>query len=64
MFEGTGKVKSYEKYGFNATCETNFNLETGIGFVRMVNHSSKSFDSVQQYDCKGIKVIKPDRLPL
>lgn len=25
-YAGTGKVKSYEKYGFNATCETNFSL--------------------------------------
>lgn len=39
QFAGTGKVKSYEKYGFNATCETNFNIDTGIGFVRMVNNS-------------------------
>lgn len=39
QFAGTGKVKSYDKYGFNATCETNFNIDTGIGFVRMVNNS-------------------------
>ena len=64
MHEGSGKVKNYEKYGFNATCETNFNLETGIGFVRMVNKSNKGFDSIQQYECKGIKVIKPDHFPL
>ncbi len=47
QFAGTGKVKSYEKYGFNATCESNFSIDTGIGFVRMVNNSNKSFDSVQ-----------------
>ena len=64
MFEGTGKVKNYGKYGFDATCETNFSLESGIGFVKMVNNSEKGFDSVQQYDCKGIKVIKPDHFPL
>lgn len=43
QFAGTGKIKSYEKYGFNATCETNFNIDTGIGFVRMVNNSEKGF---------------------
>ena len=64
MYEGTGKVKSYQKYGFDASCQTNFNLERGIGFVRMVNNSAKGFDSIQQYECKGIKVIKPDRFPL
>lgn len=47
MYAGTGKVKSYEKYGFDATCETNFLLESGIGFVRMVNKSDKSFESIQ-----------------
>lgn len=46
-FAGKGKVKSYEKYGFNATCETNFDIETGIGYVRMVNNSEKGFESTQ-----------------
>lgn len=64
QFAGTGKIKSYEKYGFNATCETNFNIDTGIGFVRMVNNSEKGFESVQEMNIKGLKVIKPDRLPL
>jgi hypothetical protein len=64
LYEGTGKVKSYEKYGFNATCETNFNLESGIGFVRMVNNCNKGFESTQDFECKGLKLIKPDHLPL
>lgn len=64
MYEGTGKIKSYEKYGFDAVCETNFSLDTGIGFVRMVNKSNKGFESVQNYEYKGLKIIKPDRLPL
>jgi hypothetical protein len=64
QFAGTGKVKSYEKYGFNSTCETNFNIDSGIGFVRMANNSEKSFESVQDMSIKGLKVIKPDRLPL
>jgi hypothetical protein len=61
---GTGKVKTYEKYGFNATCESNFSIETGIGFIRMVNNSEKSFDSVQELQAQGLKLIKPDKLPL
>ena len=64
MYAGTGKVKSYEKYGFDATCETNFLLESGIGFVRMVNKSDKSFESIQEMEIKGLKLIKPDHLPL
>jgi hypothetical protein len=43
QFQGTGKVKSYDKYGFNATCETNFSIETGIGYLRFVNNSAKGF---------------------
>lgn len=61
---GTGKVKNYEKYNFNATCETNFSLQTGIGFIKMVNKSDKGFESVQDFELKGIKIIKPDKLPL
>ena len=64
MHEGTGKVKNYEKYGLNATCETSFSVETGIGFVRMISKSNKEFLSIQQYECKGLKVIKPNHFPL
>lgn len=30
----------------------------------MNNNSDKSFDSFQEFQCKGLKVIKPDKLPL
>ena len=30
----------------------------------MINKSEKGFESIQEYECKGIKVIKPDRFPL
>jgi hypothetical protein len=64
MFAGTGKMKSYDKYGINATCETNFSLETGLGFVKMINSSNKSYDSVQEMTIKGLKIMKPASLPL
>ena len=64
QFAGTGKVKSYEKYGFTATCETNFSIETGLGFIRMVNKSQKSYDSTQNMQSSGIDPIPPTKLPL
>jgi len=39
-------------------------METGIGFLRMKNNGDKGFESTQEMIIKGLKVIKPDRLPL
>lgn len=63
-FQGTGSMKSYQQYGFNATSQTNFNIKTGIGFIRTVNDSAKGFKSTLQIECKGLKIIKPDSYPI
>lgn len=45
--------------------EVYFSLDRGIGFIRVNNPSTQPFTTtITLNKCRGIKVIKPDELPL
>lgn len=60
----TGKVKKYDKLKIpEATNESFFSIEHGLGYVKLKNPSARWFKSTLTLKSEGIKIIKPDTLP-
>lgn len=61
-----GEINFYSKLNIpEAYREVFFNINRGLGYIRVNNLSQKAFSTtVMLNKCKGIKVIKPDELPL
>ena len=59
-----GKIKKYEKLKLpEATSETLFSIEQGIGYIKLKNPTNRYFKSTLTLKTTGLKVIKPDTLP-
>ena len=60
-----GKIKYYEKLNIpTAYNETQFSIETGIGYIKVKNPSNKWFaTTISMKKMTGMKVIKPSKLP-
>ena len=60
-----GKVKYYDKLNIpTAFNETQFSIETGIGYIKVKNPSNKWFaTTISMKKLSGMKVIKPLKLP-
>ena len=63
-FEGTGAIKRFDKDQLNATLETNFSKERGVGFMKMTNHGMRQLKVTRTfYEIKGAEIIEPGTLP-
>ena len=60
-----GKVKTYDRLKIpEATSETSFSIDSGIGYIKVSNPSNKWFaTTLEMKKFNGLKVIKPDKLP-
>ena len=59
-----GKVKKYEKLKLpEATNESYFSIEEGIGYIKVKNPTNRWFRSTMTLSTSGMKIIKPDKLP-
>lgn len=60
-----GKLKYYEKLNIpDAYNETQFSIETGIGYIKIKNPSNKWFaTTISMKKLTGMKTIKPMKLP-
>lgn len=63
--KNSGKLKTYERLKIpEATNETSFSIDTGIGYMKVKNPSDRWFSTtVSMNSAKGIEIIKPDTLP-
>jgi hypothetical protein len=62
--KGSATVKTYDSYGFkNVLQELYLDLNRGIGFIKMINKSSKEFHNKKIFTMTGMKIIKPKTSP-
>ncbi len=62
--KSSATVKTYDSYGFkNVLQELYLDLNRGIGFIKMINKSSKEFHNKKIFTMTGMKIIKPKTSP-